>query len=221
MKIHAYVKRLAGMTLWLLAAPAVLILSAEDTPLKKISVEEYQDKVYGSWLAQCIGNVYGLPHENDYIEEPGPEAFPYGYQGNLERLKRTNGVFSDDDTDIEYMYLLAMEKHGPEPTLAELAAMWKYHVRNRVWLANRAAVAAMNYGFTPPVTGQKEFNPHWFSDRSAAHQRDLGGYGARHGALRRREIRVGGADHGRRLGNRTDRLLRRHVRGGLFRARCL
>ena len=71
MKIHAYVKRLAGMTLWLLAAPAVLILSAEDTPLKKISVEEYQDKVYGSWLAQCIGNVYGLPHENDYIEEPG------------------------------------------------------------------------------------------------------------------------------------------------------
>ena len=119
-------KRLPGLTLWLLAALAVLNLSAQDAGFKKISVEEYRDKVYGSWLAQCIGNVYGLPHENDYIEEPGPEAFPYGYQGNLERLKRTNGVFSDDDTDIEYMYLLAMEKHGPEPTLAELAAMWKY-----------------------------------------------------------------------------------------------
>ena len=133
-----------------------------DPALRKISVEKYRDKVYGSWLAQCIGNIYGLPHENRYIEEPGPEAFPYGYRRNLEALKRTNGVFSDDDTDIEYMYLLAMEQHGPEPTLAQLAAMWKYHVRNRVWLANRAAVAAINHGFTPPATGARELNPHWF-----------------------------------------------------------
>ena len=71
-------------------------------------------------------------------------------------------MFSDDDTDVEYMYLLAMEKHGPEPTLAQLAAMWKHHVRNRVWLANRAAVAAMHHGYTPPVTGSRERNPHWF-----------------------------------------------------------
>ncbi len=150
---------------WLLGALAMLAalnLSAQDAALKKISAEEYRDKVYGSWLAQCIGNIYGLPHENAYIDEPGPETFPYGYGKNLERLKRVNGAFSDDDTDIEYMYLLAMEKHGPEPTLAELAAMWKYHVRDRVWLANRAAVAAMIHGYTPPVTGQKEFNPHWF-----------------------------------------------------------
>ena len=142
--------------------PCGLLGSTEDPEFKKIPVEEYHDKVYGSWLAQCIGNIYGLPHENRYIDEPGPETFPYGYGRNIAALKRTNGVFSDDDTDIEYMYLLAMEKHGPEPTLAQLAAMWKYHVRNRVWLANRAAVAAINYGFTPPLSGDKELNPHWF-----------------------------------------------------------
>ncbi len=155
-------KRLPRTTAWLLAALALSSLPAEDTGCKKLAVEEYRDKVYGSWLAQCIGNVYGLPHENRYIEEPGPATFPYGYRRNLEALKRANGVSSDDDTDIEYMYLLAMEKHGPEPTLAALAAMWKYHVRNRVWLANRAAVAAINHGFTSPLTGRKEFNPHWF-----------------------------------------------------------
>ena len=129
---------------------------------KRISVEEYRDKVYGSWLGQGIGNVYGLPHENDYIDEPGPETFPYGYGQNSERLKQTNGVFSDDDTDIEYMYLLSMEKYGPEPTLAELASLWKHHVRDRVWLANRAALAAMHHGYTPPVTGSRRYNPHWF-----------------------------------------------------------
>lgn len=155
-------KRTLVVALWAAVILSACAVPSEDLEFKKISVEEYRDKVYGSWLAQCIGNIYGLPHENRYIDEPGPESFPYGYRRNLEALKRINGVFSDDDTDIEYMYLLAMERHGPEPTLAELAAMWKYHVRNRVWLANRAAVAAINYGFTPPLTGDKRLNPHWF-----------------------------------------------------------
>ena len=138
------------------------MLGCSNSPKQKISVKEYQDKVYASWLAQCIGNIYGLPHECQYVNEPGPENFPYGYGNNARYLKETNGAFSDDDTDIEYMYLLTMEKHGPEPTYKQLADSWMYHVRDRVWLANRAAVSAMNFGYTPPVTGLKEYNPHWF-----------------------------------------------------------
>ena len=144
---------------------ACLLLNLEASvaqSTRQISVEEYRGKVLGSWLGQCIGNIYGLPHENDYIDEPGPENFPYGYGPNSQRLKETNGAFSDDDTDIEYMYLLAMEKFGPEPTLADLAGMWKYHVRDRVWLANRAGLAAMHHGYTPPMTGKRAYNPHWF-----------------------------------------------------------
>jgi hypothetical protein len=129
---------------------------------QKIRVADYQAKVYASWLGQCIGNVYGLPHENKYIDAPGPENWPYGYGPNAARLKSANGAFSDDDTDIEYLYLLAIEKYGIEPKLAQLAESWKYHVRDRVWLANRAALAAMHYGYTPPVTGARQVNPHWF-----------------------------------------------------------
>ena len=129
----------------------------------KISVEEYRDKVYASWLGQCIGNIYGLPHENQYIDMPGPDEFPYGYQGwTLEYMNEIQGVFSDDDTDIEYMYLLTMESKGIEPTYKDLTKRWKHHVRERVWLANRAALAAMHYGYTPPITGDKRYNPHWF-----------------------------------------------------------
>lgn len=148
---------------------ALLLLSAvaragevPSGPMLKIPVAEYRARVYASWLGQCIGNIYGLPHENKYIGEPGPETWPYGYSGNMDRLRRTNGVFSDDDTDIEYLYLTAMEQFGPEPKGAELAASWIRHVRDRVWLANRAALAAMHHGWTPPVTGMRERNPHWF-----------------------------------------------------------
>jgi hypothetical protein len=135
---------------------------ATPEPLR-ISVEEYRDKVYASWLGQCVGNIYGLAHEQKYFFEPGPDNFPLGYSGwGASRMKKLNGAFSDDDTDVEYMYLLAMEKHGVEPTYADLAAFWRRHVRQHVWLGNRAAVAAMHHGLTAPWTGTQSVNPHWF-----------------------------------------------------------
>jgi len=141
----------------------IMICGCSKDQTLKISVEEYQEKVYASWLGQIIGNIYGLPHENAYINESGPNEFPYGYpEYMLERMKELDGAFSDDDTDFEYIYLMAMEENGPEPTYADLTNKWLYHVRERVWLANRAALAFMHYGYTPPATGYKEINPHWF-----------------------------------------------------------
>ncbi len=130
---------------------------------RRIPIAEYRDKVYASWLGQCVGNIYGLAHEQKYFEQPGPDRFPLGYSGwGATRMKQANGAFSDDDTDVEYMYLLAMEKYGIEPRYRDLAEFWKLSVHHDVWLANRAAVGAMRYGLDPPWSGRKEFNLHWF-----------------------------------------------------------
>jgi len=128
----------------------------------KIKVSELRDKIAAEWIGQMIGNIYGLPHEGKYIKAPGPETWPYGYTKNLDKLKKYNGAFSDDDTDVEYMYLLQMQKFGPEPSYNQLRDAWLYHIRDRVWLANRAALGLMHFEYTPPFTGSKELNPHWF-----------------------------------------------------------
>jgi hypothetical protein len=67
----------------------------EKKEMLKISADDLYNKVYGSWLAQIIGNIYGLPHENAYVDEPGPDTFPYGYGRNLNRLTEAKGAFSD------------------------------------------------------------------------------------------------------------------------------
>jgi len=129
---------------------------------RTISEAELRDKIAGAWIGQMIGNIYGLPHENKYVNAPGPEKWPYGYTKNLDKLKSYKGAFSDDDTDVEYMYLLQMEKYGYEPTYEQMREAWMFHIRDRVWLANRAALGLMHFGFTPPFTGDKDINPHWF-----------------------------------------------------------
>ena len=128
----------------------------------KIKVSDLKDKIAGAWIGQMIGNIYGLPHEGKYVSAPGPETWPYGYTKNLDKLMKYNGAFSDDDTDVEYMYLLQMMKFGPEPSYMQLRDAWMYHIRDRVWLANRGALGLMHFGYTPPFTGSKDLNPHWF-----------------------------------------------------------
>ncbi|GHV01601.1 hypothetical protein FACS1894159_09680 [Bacteroidia bacterium] len=130
---------------------------------RKISLSELEDKIAGAWTGQMVGNIYGLPFENKFIDQPGNQAdWPYGYTKNLDKLAQYGGAFSDDDTDIEYMYLILMEKYGIEPTYGQLREGWMHHIRDRVWLANRAALGLMHHGFTPPFTGRREINPHWY-----------------------------------------------------------
>lgn len=135
---------------------------ADSGRYQKIAVAEYQDKVKASWLGQIIGNTYGLSYEFKFIDKPGPNKFPYGFGEYLAKVKEVNGAFSDDDTDIEYMYLLQMEKHGSTPSYSALADAWQYHVREKVWVANRQAVALIHAGYSPPLTGHKTLNPQWF-----------------------------------------------------------
>ncbi|MDP4278501.1 MAG: ADP-ribosylglycohydrolase family protein, partial [Bacteroidota bacterium] len=88
--------------------------------------------------------------------------WPYDFTKSLNKMKAVNGAFSDDDTDVEYLYLLMMEKYGVDLTYEQIREGWMYHIRDRVWLANRAALGLMHHGFTPPFTGRKDINPHWF-----------------------------------------------------------
>jgi len=141
----------------------ILLAVTVSVSAQKILKSELLDKIAGAWIGQMVGNIYGLPFENKFIEEPAPEfRFPFGYTKNLKKLEQYDGAFSDDDTDVEYMYLLLMEKKGFEPTYSDIRDSWMYHIRDRVWLANRAALGLMHYGLTPPFTGDKRLNPHWY-----------------------------------------------------------
>jgi len=121
-----------------------------------LPAEVYYDKVYGAWLGECAGNMFGLPHELKYDEEPGPDiSFKPAY---------TNGARSDDDTDIEYVYLHALEERGLDLSYGEVAEEWMDHIHGRIWVANARALELMREGLLPPATGHPSNNDKaWFN----------------------------------------------------------
>lgn len=147
-----------------IALPAVILIwqPACSPAERRIRVAEYEDKVYASWLGQCIGNMYGLPHEHKYLDEPRTEPIEGWAEESLKRMRESNGAFSDDDTDIEYVDLFLMEKYGPEPTYENVAEFWTRCINRYIWVANQSARDLMGQGYLPPLTGRKGLNPNWY-----------------------------------------------------------
>ena len=143
----------------------------------KISQDELRDKISGYWIGQCVGNYLGFPFEGTYLKEPIPvlidHYYEYGDDSSLSIntdlrgycpvvINWIEGAFSDDDTDIEFVTLHAVEKFGLDIDYAEITEMWKLHINRKIWCANRTARNLMSEGFIPPSTGSKENNKDWY-----------------------------------------------------------
>jgi ADP-ribosylglycohydrolase len=141
---------------WLLVIPGVFGIAAQtpvgDGPRVAVPVSDLQDKVRGGLLGQILGNLNGLPHEFRYIEEPG----------NVDRYQPAlpEGARTDDDTDLEWAYVVALQHNGTILLPPErIVTLWRDHINDRIWCANLYARRLMDLGIEPPHTGCPPLNP--------------------------------------------------------------
>jgi ADP-ribosylglycohydrolase len=147
---------------------------------KEIAESTLRDKIEGYWIGQLVGNYMGFPFENLYTDQSIPVFIDRYYDfralDSLDLKMNLNdrraytpimanamdGAWSDDDTDIEFVTLFAVEKYGLDLTYDEITMMWKKHINRFIWSANRQARDLMEEGFKPPATGSKQHNPYWY-----------------------------------------------------------
>ena len=160
-------------------ASLLLFATAVQAKERVISEAELVDKATAFWLGQLVGNYLGLPFENKYVEEPLPILVDriYTYADDEELLINREdhrghipyvavglgGAFSDDDTDIEFVTLHAVEKYGLDITHAEITEEWKKHINRKIWVANATARGLMDRGLVAPDTGRKANNSNWWA----------------------------------------------------------
>jgi len=144
------------------------------------------DKIMGYWVGQLVGNFMGLPFEFQYNNEPMPfepktyydlgSARSAGLRVNTDgrgripqRLSQLQGAYTDDDTDIEFVTLHALEYFGLDLNYKQIASSWRKYVHTHVnggdalWFANKVARENMNRGQLPPQTGSQSSNRYWWT----------------------------------------------------------
>ena len=118
----------------------------------EMSEEKLEDKIRGGLLAQLLGNLNGLAHENKYYDEPGSVT---EYTPGLPEGART-----DDDTDIEWVYIVAMQREGTAMIAPQqITTLWKKHINQHIWCSNLYVRRLLDIGIDPPLTGSLVLNP--------------------------------------------------------------
>ncbi len=125
---------------------------ADDSQTVDMPAEVLRDKIRGGLLGQMLGNLNGLKHENKYIAEPG----------NVEAYTPAlpEGARTDDDTDFEWVYIVAMQNENRVCLAPErIVQLWKQRINRNIWCSNRFARHLMDLGIEPPLTGRLVLNP--------------------------------------------------------------
>lgn len=112
------------------------------------------DKIFGGWTGANWGIYAGLDTECKYNEQPNPAT---EIKWNLGK-----GYCTDDDTNVEYMFLHMMEVYGVNDIAYEdMPEEWLTHCQNYIWCGNETARNLMSGGLLPPYTGSKQNNSNW------------------------------------------------------------
>ncbi|WOO43434.1 ADP-ribosylglycohydrolase family protein [Rubellicoccus peritrichatus] len=113
---------------------------------KLISIETYLDRVRGMWVGKFIGGTLGAPIE-----------------GIKDRHSFTPGdlrpeLAENDDTDLQILWLHALEEHGPGLTSDDMIREWLEHYP-APWAEYGVMRANWQSGLKPPETGRHN---NWF-----------------------------------------------------------
>jgi hypothetical protein len=135
-----------------LTVALLLALPGRGEETRRLSKAELLDRIRGGWAGHMIGDIQGLPFEFKYKDAPGPLP---DFTPNLPRCR------SDDDTDVEWVNLLAMDRLGVlEVPYPELAREWVRSINRNVYVSNKKARELMGQGIVPPWTSHGALNPH-------------------------------------------------------------
>ncbi|MBN2138753.1 MAG: ADP-ribosylglycohydrolase family protein [Sedimentisphaerales bacterium] len=120
---------------------------------RRISLEDYIDKMKAGWIGQMAGVGWGGPTEFKWKGEIIPEdKMP---QWKPEMINQ----FGQDDIYVEMTFLRSLELYGLDVSIRQ-AGIDFANSGYALWHANRAGRDLLRSGIAPPDSGHPNFNKH-------------------------------------------------------------
>lgn len=119
--------------------------------VRTLNLADYRDRLTAMWIAECLANWTGLQREGT-TTSPGEFLTDDDWESQGLQFVVQDPWLADDDTDIEFIYLMTMAdlarvRLSPE----DIAAAWNRHTEPGIyiWVSNLAAQGLMRE--SPPV----------------------------------------------------------------------
>lgn len=127
--------------------------SRAQTEVRRLTVNEYIDKMKAGWIGQMAGVGWGGPTEFHWKGQIIPaDQMPVWKPGLINQ-------FQQDDIYVEMTFLRTLEQHGWEVSLRQAGQDFAAS-GYRLWHANRAGRDNLRKGIAPPDSGHPRFNEH-------------------------------------------------------------
>ncbi len=126
---------------------------AAGSGFRRISAQEYVDKMKAGWIGQMAGVGWGGPTEFKFKGQIIPEnKVP---QWKPERINQ----FQQDDIYVEMTFLRSLELYGMDVDIRQ-AGIDFANSGYKLWHANRYGRENLRKGIAPPDSGHPKFNSH-------------------------------------------------------------
>jgi hypothetical protein len=120
---------------------------------RRISVEDYVDKMKGGWIGQMAGVGWGGPTEFKWKGKIIPEDKMPEWKPDM------INQFSQDDIYVEMTFLRSLELYGMDVSIRQ-AGIDFANSGYKLWHANRFGRDNLRKGIAPPDSGHPKFNKH-------------------------------------------------------------
>ncbi|HNX36655.1 MAG TPA: ADP-ribosylglycohydrolase family protein [Kiritimatiellia bacterium] len=140
-------KRLIVLTFILTVASATFAQSE-----RRLSIDDYRDRMKGGWIGQVIGVVWGAPTEFKWNDKVIPEDQVPKWSPEM-----INNAFGQDDLYVEMTFLRSMEQYGLDVPIRQ-AGIDFANSEYALWCANNAGRTNLRKGIAPPDSSHPQFN---------------------------------------------------------------
>lgn len=122
-------------------------------PARRLTVEDYVDKMKAGWIGQMAGVGWGGPTEFKFKGEIIPEDRMPVWKPEM------INQFRQDDIYVEMTFLRTLELYGMDVSIRQ-AGIDFANSGYPLWHANRNGRDNLRKGIAPPDSGHPEFNKH-------------------------------------------------------------
>jgi len=146
-------KKISILTLTVLTAIILTGCSASKTKYRRITADDYIDKMKAGWVGQMAGVGWGWPTEFRYKGVIIPENKVPKWKPEM------INQFEQDDIYVEMTFLRTLELYGLDCSIRQAGIDFANSGYN-LWHANYHGRDNLRKGIAPPDSGHPKFNKH-------------------------------------------------------------